>query len=166
VAPYVSRLTMKVATMEQDVAALSGGTQQKVITARALLSDSDLLIMDEPTAGIDVHAKEEIYALVDELKARGKAIIVIASDFAELIRMSDRVVTLSPEGRQTGHLAGPQVSEPLISRLCFQLSTGQPQSGEMVMSNQTAGERCGYAGRGHVGRGDARTHSCGGPSCR
>jgi ABC-type sugar transport system ATPase subunit len=120
--PYVARLAMKIAGIEQDVAALSGGTQQKVVTARALLSRSSLIIMDEPTAGIDILAKEEIYGLVDELKAQGKAILVIASDFAELVRMSDQVITLSPEGYQTGKLDGNALTESAISRLCFQVA--------------------------------------------
>lgn len=120
VSPYVERFAMKIASIDQDVAALSGGTQQKVVTARAMLSDSALIIMDEPTAGIDVQAKEEIYQLVDQLKARGKAIIVIASDFTELVRMADRVVALTPDGVQAGQLAGTEISESAISRLCFQ----------------------------------------------
>jgi ribose transport system ATP-binding protein len=127
VTPLVHALRIKTSGLDTPVRTLSGGTQQKVVTARALLSDASLIIMDEPTAGIDVDAKEEIYELIEELKAEGKAIIVICSEFAELERLSDRVVVLSG-GRQSGTLEGEAVHEDDITRLCYlDLSTsGSP----------------------------------------
>lgn len=118
VTPLVSALRIKTSGLDTPVRTLSGGTQQKVVTARALLSEASLIIMDEPTAGIDVDAKEEIYELIRELKAEGKALIVICSEFAELERLSDRVVVLS-SGRQAGILEGEAVHEDDITRLCY-----------------------------------------------
>lgn len=118
VTPLVHALRIKTSGLDTPVRTLSGGTQQKVVTARALLSDASLIIMDEPTAGIDVDAKEEIYELIEELKTEGKAIIVICSEFAELERLSDRVVVLS-SGRQAGTLEGEEVHEEDITRLCY-----------------------------------------------
>ena len=82
---------------------LSGGNQQKVVLAKWLLRDCDVLIFDEPTRGIDVGAKSEIYKLMNQLAAEGKAIIMISSELPELLRMSDRIVVMC-EGRKTGEL--------------------------------------------------------------
>jgi len=118
VGPLVQALRLKTTSLDTPVHTLSGGTQQKVITARALLSEASLIIMDEPTAGIDVDAKEEIYELIEELKSEGKALIVICSEFAELERLSDRVLVLSG-GRQVGLLEGAHVHEDDITHLCY-----------------------------------------------
>ena len=82
---------------------LSGGNQQKVVLAKWLLRDCDVLIFDEPTRGIDVGAKSEIYKLMNQLAAEGKAIIMISSELPELLRMSDRIVVMC-EGAGTGEL--------------------------------------------------------------
>ena len=82
---------------------LSGGNQQKVVISKWLLRDCDILIFDEPTRGIDVGAKSEIYKLMSQLAAEGKSIIMISSDMPELLRMSDRIVVMC-EGRVTGEL--------------------------------------------------------------
>ena len=82
---------------------LSGGNQQKVVISKWLLRDCDILIFDEPTRGIDVGAKSEIYKLMNQLAAEGKSIIMISSDMPELLRMSDRIVVMC-EGRKTGEL--------------------------------------------------------------
>jgi ABC-type sugar transport system ATPase subunit len=118
VGPLVEKMRMKIRNLEQPVSTLSGGTQQKVIMARALLSQSTVIMMDEPTAGIDVEAKEEIYDLVDQLTEEGKGLIVVSSDFAELERMSDRIVVLS-RGQQVGVLAGSMVREDQVTRMCY-----------------------------------------------
>ena len=80
---------------EQRVADLSGGNQQKVVLAKWLLRDCDVLIFDEPTRGIDVGAKFEIYQLLAELAAKGKAIVVVSSDLPELMALCDRIAVMS-----------------------------------------------------------------------
>ena len=100
---YIGRLKIKTPKRNQLVQFLSGGNQQKVVLARTLVNNSKLLIFDEPTRGIDVGAKAEIYKLLDELACQGKAILMISSDMEELIGMSDRIYTLC-EGRITGEL--------------------------------------------------------------
>ena len=82
---------------------LSGGNQQKVVIAKWLEQNSDILIFDEPTRGIDVGAKSEIYELMTELTKMGKSIIMISSELTEILRMSDRIMVMC-EGRKTGEL--------------------------------------------------------------
>jgi len=94
-ARLVERLRIRCATAEQPAGELSGGNQQKVVLARWLLRDCDVLIFDEPTRGIDVGAKFEIYALLGELAEAGKAIIVVSSDLNELLAISDRIAVMS-----------------------------------------------------------------------
>ncbi len=100
---YIEKLRIKTPKRNQLVQFLSGGNQQKVVLARTLVNDSRLLIFDEPTRGIDVGAKAEIYKLLDDLACQSKAILMISSDMEELIGMSDRIYTLC-EGRITGEL--------------------------------------------------------------
>jgi ribose transport system ATP-binding protein len=95
---------------------LSGGNQQKVALAKWLAADCDILIFDEPTRGIDVGARYEIYKLMNELCERGKAIIMVSSDMEELLGMSDRIIVLS-EGRQTGELQKNEFSQERVLRL-------------------------------------------------
>jgi ABC-type sugar transport system ATPase subunit len=95
---------------------LSGGNQQKVVLAKWLAADCDVLIFDEPTRGIDVGARYEIYKLMNELCARGKAIIMISSDMEELLGMSDRIIVLC-EGRQMGELQKHEFSQEKVLRL-------------------------------------------------
>lgn len=98
---YVERLKTKTPSVDQFVKNLSGGNQQKVVIAKWLLRDCDILIFDEPTRGIDVGAKSEIYSLINELASQGKSIIMISSDLTEIFRMSDRVIVMC-EGKKTG----------------------------------------------------------------
>ena len=97
------RLRTKTPSMAQKVRNLSGGNQQKVVVARWLIKNSDIFIFDEPTRGIDIGAKSEMYALMDDLVKRGKSIIMISSELAEIQRVSDRVIVMC-EGRITGEL--------------------------------------------------------------
>lgn len=90
----IKKLRIKTPNMREHIANLSGGNQQKVIVARWLANDPDILIMDEPTRGIDVGAKHEIYEIMNELAAQGKAIIMISSEMAELLGMSDRIYVM------------------------------------------------------------------------
>ena len=100
---YVKRLATKTPSTEQLVMNLSGGNQQKVVIAKWLVRNCDILIFDEPTRGIDVGAKSEIYHLMNELVAEGKSIIMISSEMTEILRMSDRIVVMC-EGRKTAEI--------------------------------------------------------------
>ena len=100
---YVKQLKTKTPGVDQLVVNLSGGNQQKVVIAKWLIRNCDILIFDEPTRGIDVGAKSEIYQLMNELVAEGKSIIMISSEMTEILRMSDRIVIMC-EGRKTGEL--------------------------------------------------------------
>ncbi len=90
----MSKLRIRTPSVAQLVQNLSGGNQQKTVVAKWLVRDCDILIFDEPTRGIDVGAKDEIYALLDELAAEGKAIIMISSELPEILRMSHRIAVM------------------------------------------------------------------------
>jgi ribose transport system ATP-binding protein len=111
---YVQSLRIKTPSVAQMAKNLSGGNQQKVVIAKWLVKDCDILIFDEPTRGIDVGAKEEIYRLLNELAQQGKSIIMISSELPEVLRMSHRIVVMS-EGRVTGTLdAGEATQESVM----------------------------------------------------
>ena len=132
-ARYIRQLAIKTPSDRQEVRLLSGGNQQKVVIAKWLLRDCDVLIFDEPTRGIDVGAKAEIYNLLNALAAQGRAVIVISSELPEILRLSHRIAVMC-EGRLTGILpAGASQEE--IMQLATQRGpapTGggrQPQAG-------------------------------------
>jgi ribose transport system ATP-binding protein len=102
---YIDQLGIRTPSDMQDVRLLSGGNQQKVVIAKWLLRDCDVLIFDEPTRGIDIGAKSEIYTLLEDLAAQGRAIIVISSELPEVMRLSHRIAVMC-EGRLTGILPG------------------------------------------------------------
>ncbi len=110
---YIGRLSIKTPSLEQLLRNLSGGNQQKVVIAKWLIRNCDILIFDEPTRGIDVGAKSEIYALMSELVREGKSIIMISSELPEILRMSDRIVVMC-EGRITGELSIEEASQEAI----------------------------------------------------
>ncbi len=110
------RLNVRTPSLDQPVALLSGGNQQKVVLAKWLARTPRLLILDEPTRGIDVRAKTEIYALIDELAAQGVGILLISSDLEEILGMSDRVLVMH-QGALTGELNRAAMSEESIMRL-------------------------------------------------
>ena len=115
----VQDLGIKTPSVRQHTRNLSGGTQQKVVIAKWLTADTDILIFDEPTRGIDVGAKSEIYHLLNELARDGKAIIMISSELPEILRMSHRVIVMC-EGRLTGELIGPAATQEAIMTLATQ----------------------------------------------
>ena len=90
--------------MEQNVGNLSGGNQQKVLLAKWMFAEPDILILDEPTRGIDVGAKYEIYCIINDLVAAGKSVIMISSELPEVLGMSDRIYIMN-EGRFVGEVA-------------------------------------------------------------
>lgn len=110
---YKNVLEIKAPSLEQLVKNLSGGNQQKVVIAKTLATDSKVIIFDEPTRGIDVAAKQEIYQLMDGLTQKGIAIIMISSDMEELLGMSDRIIVLA-EGRVTGELSKHEFSQASV----------------------------------------------------
>ncbi len=110
---YIQSLNIKTPSSGQEIRLLSGGNQQKVVIAKWLLRDCDILIFDEPTRGIDIGAKGEIYKLLDELAASGKAIIMISSELPEILRMSHRIIVMA-EGRITGELNAKEATQEKI----------------------------------------------------
>ena len=98
---------------------LSGGNQQKVVLAKWLTADTDVLIFDEPTRGIDVGAKSEIYRLLNDLAKQGKSIIMISSELPEILRMSHRILVMC-EGRITGELSSAEATQERIMTLATQ----------------------------------------------
>ena len=113
---YVDSLATKTPSVEQLVVNLSGGNQQKVVIAKWLVKDCGILIFDEPTRGIDVGAKNEIYKLMNRLAEEGKSIIMISSEMTEILRMSDRVLVMC-EGKKTGELDIQEATQETIMTL-------------------------------------------------
>jgi methyl-galactoside transport system ATP-binding protein len=112
----VGKLRVKTLSVKSLIKDLSGGNQQKVIFARWLLTDPDILILDEPTRGIDVGAKFEIYTIIADLAKQGKSMIMISSEMPELIGMSDRIMVMC-EGRVSGFIEGKDATEEEVMRL-------------------------------------------------
>ena len=121
---YVESLKIKTPSVHQDIKFLSGGNQQKVVIAKWLLRDCDILIFDEPTRGIDVGAKGEIYKLIDELAASGKSIIMISSELPEILRMSHRIIVMA-EGKVTGELSSEEATQEKIMEYATRLNISQ-----------------------------------------
>jgi ribose transport system ATP-binding protein len=110
---YVKSLKIKTPSIKQLAKNLSGGNQQKIVIAKWLAKNCDILIFDEPTRGIDVGAKTEIYQLLNELAQQGKSIIMISSELPEILRMSHRIIVMC-EGRITGELTNEEASQEKI----------------------------------------------------
>lgn len=115
---YIKKINIKTPFPEQIMKNLSGGNQQKVILAKWLMLHPELLIIDEPTKGIDVGAKKEIYDLLNELKESGKAIIIISSDMPEVLGISDRILVMS-EGQISGQLSREEATQEKIMKLAI-----------------------------------------------
>ena len=110
---YKEKLKTKCPTVEQNVGNLSGGNQQKVLLAKWMFADPDVLILDEPTRGIDVGAKYEIYCIINQLVAEGKSVIMISSELPEVLGMCDRIYVMN-EGRIVGELDGKEATQEVI----------------------------------------------------
>ena len=110
---YIKELDTKTPSADQLVVNLSGGNQQKVVIAKWLVRNCDILIFDEPTRGIDVGAKNEIYKLMNRLASEGKSIIMISSEMTEILRMSDRIIVMC-EGKKTGEISIEEATQEAI----------------------------------------------------
>jgi ribose transport system ATP-binding protein len=125
---YVERLRIKTSSIHQIVENLSGGNQQKVVIAKWLATNPQILLLDEPTRGIDVNAKNEIYRLISELTQAGLAIVMVSSELPEIMAIADRIIVLS-EGKQTAEFTLSQATEELIMKaaipksFCLQYSS-------------------------------------------
>ena len=118
VAGFVEKLRVRTPSLEQEVGKLSGGNQQKVVLARWLASKPKILILDEPTRGIDVGAKAEIYRLIDDLANQGLGIMLISSELPEILGLSDRIYVMQ-HGRITGELAAAEATEEAVLGLAM-----------------------------------------------
>ena len=118
----VQELKIKTPSDEQQVVLLSGGNQQKVVLGKWLALKPRILLLDEPTRGVDIGAKQEIYRLMEELAESGVAVLFVSSEMAEIIGMSDRTLVMH-EGRFTGELQREQLGEEAI----MQLATGRSE---------------------------------------
>ena len=130
---YVEALSIKTPGLQQKVKNLSGGNQQKVVIGKWLTADTEILIFDEPTRGIDVGAKSEIYHLLNQLAEQGKSIIMISSELPEILRMSHRIVVMC-EGRITGELIAAEATQERIMTYATQrrvmvAANGAPDNG-------------------------------------
>ncbi|MCG8529978.1 MAG: ATP-binding cassette domain-containing protein, partial [Desulfovibrionales bacterium] len=112
---FINRFNIKTPHANQLIKNLSGGNQQKVSIAKGLMTNPGVLILDEPTRGVDVGAKKEIYQLINEFKARGMSIILVSSDMPEVLGMSDRILVMH-EGRITGEFSHSEASQESLMR--------------------------------------------------
>ena len=110
---YKEKLKTKCSTIEQNVGNLSGGNQQKVLLAKWMFADPEVLILDEPTRGIDVGAKYEIYCIINRLVAEGKSVIMISSELPEILGMCDRIYIMN-EGKMVGELGRQEATQEVI----------------------------------------------------
>jgi ribose transport system ATP-binding protein len=129
---YVQALSIKTPGIQQKVKNLSGGNQQKVVIGKWLTADTEILIFDEPTRGIDVGAKSEIYKLLNDLTYQGKSIIMISSELPEILRMSHRVIAMC-EGRITGELPIAEATQETIMKFATQRSGSVQQEAAPIL---------------------------------
>ena len=135
---YVERLRVRTPSVDQEVGKLSGGNQQKVVLARWLVAKPKVLILDEPTRGIDVGAKAEIYALIDELANQGVGIILISSELPEILGLSDRIYVMQ-NGTITGHMPGPEATEERVLALAMAQHLTAPNVGGTAVTGDSNG---------------------------
>ncbi|WP_433856174.1 sugar ABC transporter ATP-binding protein [Streptomyces kronopolitis] len=126
-ASVAAQLKVRMSGLGQSARTLSGGNQQKIVIGKWLLTDTRLLILDEPTRGIDVGAKVEIYQLINELTASGRAVLMISSDLPEVLGMSDRVLVMS-QGRLAGELPAEAATQDAVMELALQVPAPDPKS--------------------------------------
>jgi galactofuranose transport system ATP-binding protein len=136
---FIKRLRIKASSPEQKVSELSGGNQQKVMLARWLCLNPKLLLLDEPTRGIDVGAKAEVQGVINELAKDGLGVVLISSELEELIEGSDRVIVLK-EGRVVGELTGDRVTEGALMETLAAAPTDGSADGSGAASVEEPGD--------------------------
>ncbi|MEP2616588.1 MAG: ATP-binding cassette domain-containing protein, partial [Marinomonas sp.] len=132
------QLRIKTPTVETIIGNLSGGNQQKVLIARWLLLEPEILILDEPTKGIDIGAKAEIYKLIVELARLGKAIIIVSSEMLELLSLSDRIMVMA-EGREVGIVDRESATQEVILEMAAGGDVPSQEEQELESEYQTQG---------------------------
>ena len=110
---WVKQLNVRTPSIEQQVGHLSGGNQQKVVLAKWLATEPKVLLLDEPTRGIDINAKREIFTLIDELARSGLGVVMVSSELPEILGLADRIMVLC-EGRQTAEFERGEATEEMI----------------------------------------------------
>jgi ribose transport system ATP-binding protein len=125
-ARIAEQLGVRMTGLGQQVRTLSGGNQQKIVIGKWLLADTKVLILDEPTRGIDVGAKVEIYQLINELTAAGHAVLMISSDLPEVLGMSDRVLVMN-QGRIAGELPAHEATQDTVMALALTATTAKEE---------------------------------------
>jgi ribose transport system ATP-binding protein len=123
----IPAMRIKTPNTEQPVQFLSGGNQQKVVIGKWLATRPKVLLLDEPTRGVDIGAKQEIYRLMEELASRGVAVLFVSSDLEEILGMSDRTLVLH-EGRLSGELSRSELSEEAVMQLATGAGGGLPRN--------------------------------------
>jgi putative multiple sugar transport system ATP-binding protein len=113
---YRTKMRTKANSVFQNVGSLSGGNQQKVVLAKWLMTEPEVLFLDEPTRGIDVGAKYEIYTIIEEMAAQGKCVCIISSELPEIIGMCDRIYTMN-EGKMTGEISRKEANQEVLMSL-------------------------------------------------
>ena len=120
---YRNKLRIKTPSVEQLVGNLSGGNQQKVLLAKWMFAEPDILLLDEPTRGIDVGAKYEIYCIINDLAAAGKCVVLISSELPEVLGMSDRIYIMN-EARIVGEMKAEEATQESIMQVILRSGRG------------------------------------------
>ena len=133
---YVNKLRTKCPSVMQKVGNLSGGNQQKILLAKWMFANPEILILDEPTRGIDVGAKYEIYCIINNLVAEGKSVIMVSSELPEVLGMSDRIYIMN-DGRMVGEVSAEEASQELIMSRILLTKNSQNRDEEMTQTADT-----------------------------
>jgi putative multiple sugar transport system ATP-binding protein len=120
---YRKKLKTKTPSVEQLVGNLSGGNQQKVLLAKWMFAEPDIMLLDEPTRGIDVGAKYEIYCIINDLAAAGKCVVMISSELPEILGMSDRIYIMN-EGKMVGEMKASEATQESIMAVILKSGRG------------------------------------------
>ena len=121
---YRDKLKIKTPTVEQLVGNLSGGNQQKVLLAKWMFAEPDIMLLDEPTRGIDVGAKYEIYCIINDLAAAGKSVVMISSELPEVLGLCDRIYIMN-EGKMVGEMKGSEATQESIMAVILKSGRGE-----------------------------------------
>ena len=151
VEPHLKRLRLKFSSFDQPVKTLSGGNQQKVVLSKWLATNPRVLILDEPTQGIDVQSKAEVHSMIAELAQQGLAIILISSELPELVGMCDRIIVLR-EGRQTAHFARGEANQERVIRAATDADHDAPATVPTIAAEDAASDARGEASGGVLRR--------------